>query len=181
MRLLFIFIFSFANISIFGQINEMDFVVKNAYYISIDIDMKQNYPIMFDVILDKNDSLIVNTNSEQDFINNILQNTTYVPRCWSSGVFIKLYGDDGVDTINRFRNLFFDEMEKNGRKETLKLASGGMVNISYIGLKGVFVQLNKEISFSHGLDQKDNPKVINPCIPLAITEYILTNNLPKNK
>ena len=132
MRLLFIFIFSFANISIFGQINEMDFVVKNAYYISIDIDMKQNYPIMFDVILDKNDSLIVNTNSEQDFINNILQNTTYVPRCWSSGVFIKLYGDDGVDTINRFRNLFFswNIMNSKGIKKVKALEKGQICVLS---------------------------------------------------
>ena len=155
----------------------MNFVVKDAYYISIDIDTKQNYPVMFDIILDKNDSLLVDTSSKQNFINGILQNSTYVPRSWSLDVFIKLYGDTGVDTKNRFSNLFYDEMEKNGRKETIKLTSGEMVRISYLALKGVFVQLNREVSFSCGLDQRDNPKVNKPCIPFAITEYEFTCNL----
>ena len=177
MRILLVFVLSFVHISIYGQISEMEFVAKNAYYISIDVNSTQNYPIMFDIILDRNDSLLVDTSSKQNFINGVLQNSIYVPRCWSSDVFIRLYGDTGVDIRSRFSNMLCDEMEKNGRKETIKLASGEMVSISYIALKGVFIQLDREVSFSCGLDQRDNPKVNEPCIPLAITEYDFTCNL----
>ena len=178
MRTLFLLLFSFVQIGIFGQTNETDFVVKNAYYISIDIYSKNNYGIMFDVIMNQEDSLIVDTSNKQNFINGVLQNTTYVPRCWDSDVFRKIYGDTGIETKHNFSNMFFNEIEKKGRKDTLKLTSGEFVTVSYIKLKGIFVQLNKEISFSEGLTQEDNPKVSKPCIPFAITEYEPTRDMP---
>ena len=156
----------------------MDFVAKNVYYISINIYSKDNYPTMFDVVLDKSDSLLVDTSNKHNFINGILHNSLYVPRMWSSDVFLKYYGDTAIDTENRFRNMFYDIMEKNGKKEEIKLASGETVKITYFELKGVFVLLDKEISFSLGLDQNDNPKVNRPCIPIAITEYEFTRHLP---
>ena len=170
MRVLLVFIITFVHINMHGQISVNNFFVKNVYYISIDIDSKYNYPIMFDVVLNKKDSLLIDTSSKTDFISRILHNSIYVPRCWSSDLFLKLYGETGIDTYNRFRNVFFDEMEKNGRKKTIKLTSGEIVNITYFELKGVFIQLDKEISFSYGLNKEDNPKVNSPFIPIAITE-----------
>ena len=73
--------------------------------------------------------------------------------------------------------MFFDEMEKNGKSKIIKLASGEMAKITFLELKGVFVLLDKEISFSYGLNQEDYPQVNKPCIPIAITEYGSTNNL----
>lgn len=181
MRTLSVLILTFLYIGGFSQNCNMNFVVKDAYYITIDIDSEHNFSIMFDAILNKGDSLLIDTSNKHNFINGILSNSTYVPRCWSSDVFTSLYGDTGIATKSRFSNLFFDEIEKNGRKESLTLKSGEMVYISYIELKGIFVQLNKEISFSHGLDQRDNPKVCKPCIPFAVTEYVITNYLPQKE
>ena len=181
MRTFVVFFFYFVNISVYGQSFETNFVVKNAYYVSIDIDTKQDYPIMFDILLDKNDSLLVDASNKQNFINGILQNSLYIPRCWSLDAFVKIYGNAGVDTYSRFRNMFFNEMDKKGRKETIKLESGEMVSISYFAIKGVFVLLNKEVFFSYGLDQSDNPEVNKPCIPLAVTEYEETCSLSQNR
>ncbi len=178
MRLLLMYLFAFVHINIYGQINEMKIVVKDIYYISINIYSNHNYPTMFDVVLNKNDSLLVDTSNKKNFINGILHNSSYVPRVWSSDVFIKYYGDTDFDTGNRFRNMFYELMEKNGKKEEIKLTSGEIVSITYFELKGVFVQLDKEISFSLGLDQNDNPKVNRPYIPFAITEYDFIYHLP---
>ena len=156
----------------------MHLVVKNGYYISINIYPKNNYPTMFDIVLNKNDSILIDTSNKQNFINGILLNSLYVPRCWSSDVFLKYYGDTSIDTENRLSNLFFEIMEKNGKKEEIKLKSGEIVKITYFELKGVFVQLYKDISFSLGLSPNDNPKVNRPCVPFAITEYEFTCNLP---
>ena len=82
MRTFVVFFFYFVNISVYGQSFETNFVVKNAYYVSIDIKTKQDYPIMFDILLDKNDSLLVDASNKQNFINGILQNYIYIPRCW---------------------------------------------------------------------------------------------------
>ena len=178
MRLLFISILALVHISMYGQVNVSGFVVKDAYYISIDINSKNNYPIMFDAVLNKKDSLLIDTSNKQNFITGILQNSIYVPRCWSHNVFLKLYGDSAIDTHNKFRNMFFDEMAKNGGKKIIELSSGDMAKITFIKLKGIFVQLDKEISFSYGLNQEDYPQVNKPCIPIAITEYESTNKLP---
>ena len=176
MRLLFIYILALVHISMYGQVNVNDFIVKDVYYISIDISSNNNYPIMFDAVLNKNDSLLIDTNNKESFITGILQNSIYVPRCWSHDVFLKLYGDTAIDTHNKFRNMFFDEMAKNGKSKIIKLASGEMAKITFLELKGVFVLLDKEISFSYGLNQEDYPQVNKPCIPIAITEYGSTNN-----
>ena len=77
-----VFFFYFVNISVYGQSFETNFVVKNVFYVSIDIETKQDYPIMFDILLDKNDSLLVDASNKQNFINGILQNYIYIPRCW---------------------------------------------------------------------------------------------------
>jgi hypothetical protein len=77
MRTFVVFFFYFVNISVYGQSFETNFVVKNAYYVSIDIETKQDYPIMFDILLDKNDSLLVDASNKHNFINGILQNSIY--------------------------------------------------------------------------------------------------------
>ena len=82
MRTFVVFFFYFVNISVYWQSFETNFVVKNAYYVSIDIETKQDYPIMFNILLDKNDSLLVDASNKQNFINGILQNSIYIPRCW---------------------------------------------------------------------------------------------------
>ena len=181
MRTFVAFFFYFVSISVYGQLFEMNIVVKDAYYVSIDIDTKQDYPIMFDILLNKNDSLLVDASNKQNFINGILRNSIYIPRCWSLDPFVKLYGNSGVDTYNRFRNMFFYEIDKKGKKETVKLESGEMVSISYLAIKGIFVLLNKEVFFSYGLDQSDNLGANKPCIPLAVTEYEETCSLPQNR
>ena len=51
MRLLFIYILALVHISMYGQVNVNDFVVKDVYYISIDISSNNNYPIIISVPL----------------------------------------------------------------------------------------------------------------------------------
>lgn len=160
----------------FAQDQVSSLEAKSVYYISIDINSNSGHPTMFDIILDNNDSLFLDIKDEHSFIKNALVNTVYVPRLWSYDVFRRYYND--IDVKDSFRNVFFDKLKKYGKKFTLTLKSGETVSISYFFLKGVFVQIKRQIVFSNGLNSEDNPKVSNPCIPFAMTEFNYVKDLP---
>lgn len=179
MRTLIIILAVMANLYTFAQHKESSLVTRSAYYISIDIYSNKNHATMFDMVLDQKDSLLLNIRDKESFIKNALANTIYVPRLWSYDAFRKYYND--IDVKDSFRNIFFDKLEKYGTKLTLMLKSGETVRISYIFLRGVFAQFENQISFSHGLDNEDTPKVSKPCIPFAITEFCPLKEMPIKK
>lgn len=178
MKSFLIILFSTVAVIASAQSKDNSLEVKDVYYISVDIYSSDNHPILFDILMEMNDTLLIDTINRQVFLSGILRSTKYVPRCWDYSVFQSYYNDKSGNTLTRLRNSVCELMETNSNKLYFKLGSGEHVYISFIEVKGVFCLLERQISFSKGLDIDEFPQISTSYVPLAISDICLVDELP---